>query len=92
VSDWFTAAQVAAHFDVKPRTVLNWHKDGKIPRDAVQRLGGTPLGRLRFRIDLIEQAWTPGAGGEAPATPSSRPATAIVSALPATPIQGGEDA
>ena len=53
----FTAGEVAAHFAVKPGTILDWTAAGKIPLEAVVRLGGTPHGRLRFRLDVIEEAW-----------------------------------
>lgn len=52
-----TAAELAAHFGVKAGTILDWHEAGKIPTEAVVRLGGTPRGRLRFRLELIEEAW-----------------------------------
>jgi predicted site-specific integrase-resolvase len=52
-----SASELAAHFGVKPGTILDWYEAGKIPAEAVVRLGGTPRGRLRFRLELIEQAW-----------------------------------
>jgi hypothetical protein len=53
-----TAAQLAAHFGVKAGTILDWYEAGKIPPEAVVRLGGTPRGRLRFKLDVIEETWS----------------------------------
>jgi hypothetical protein len=52
-----SAAELAAHFGVKPGTILDWYEGGKIPAEAVVRLGGTARGRLRFRLEVIEEAW-----------------------------------
>jgi hypothetical protein len=53
-----TAAQLAAHFGVKAGTILDWYEAGKIPPEAVVRLGRTPRGRLRFKLDVIEETWS----------------------------------
>jgi len=53
-----TASELAAYFGVRAGTILDWHADGKIPPEAVVRLGGTPRGRLRFRLEVIEEAWS----------------------------------
>jgi hypothetical protein len=39
-------------------TILDWYEAGKIPPEAVVRLGGTPRGRLRFKLDVIEETWS----------------------------------
>jgi excisionase family DNA binding protein len=54
-----TAAELAEYFGVKAGTVLDWYESGRIPAEAVVRLGGTPRGQLRFRVAVIEEAWNP---------------------------------
>jgi excisionase family DNA binding protein len=83
-----TARELGEILGVKPGTVLNWYEAKKLPG---YKLGGTPGGRVRFRLSDVD-VWRTGAGGEAPATPSKRPSVGVVSHLPATPQKGGEDA
>jgi excisionase family DNA binding protein len=81
-----TARELAQAIGLKPGTILDHWERGQLP--------GYKFGRaVRFDLDEVLAAGRrPGAGGEAPATPTERPANALVSVTPATPIQGGEDA
>jgi excisionase family DNA binding protein len=82
-----TARELADVLGLKPGTILDHWEAGKLP--------GYKFGRaVRFDLDEVLAAARrrPGAGGEAPATPSERPTDGVVSLTPATPIHGGEDA
>lgn len=51
---------VAQRFGVQPGTVVDWVEQGRIPRSAIVRLGGTPRGRLRFiesEVEALLEAW-----------------------------------
>jgi excisionase family DNA binding protein len=80
-----TARELATYLGLKPGTVLDKWERGELP--------GFKWGRaVRFDLEEVLASGRPDAGGEAPATPSKRPALGVVSGLPATPIEGGEDA
>jgi excisionase family DNA binding protein len=81
-----TARELAEYLGLAPATVLDKWERGELP--------GYKFGRaVRFHLDeVLAVGRRSSGGGEAPATPSSRPTAAIVSAPPATPIRGGEDA
>jgi excisionase family DNA binding protein len=80
-----TARELAEVLGLKPGTILDRWEAGKLP--------GYKFGRaVRFDLDEVLATGRPGAGGEAPATPSERPARGVVSLTPATPNSGGDDA
>jgi excisionase family DNA binding protein len=80
-----TASELAAYLGLKPGTVLDKWERGELP--------GFKFGRaVRFDLEEVLATGRPGAGGEAPATPRTRPANGVVSLTPATPNRGGEDA
>jgi excisionase family DNA binding protein len=81
-----TARELADVLGLKPGTILDRWERGELP--------GYKFGRaVRFDLDeVLAVGRRPDAGGEAPATPSKRPAEDLVSVRPATPIHGGEDA
>jgi excisionase family DNA binding protein len=81
-----TARELAEIIGLRPGTVLDKWERGELP--------GFKFGRaVRFDLDEVLAAGRrPGGGGEAPATPSDRPADGVVSLTPATPIRGGEHA
>jgi excisionase family DNA binding protein len=81
-----TARELAAAIGLKPATVLDKWERGELP--------GYKFGRaVRFDLtEVLAAGRRPGAGGEAPATPTTHPASDVVSLLPATPNLGGEDA
>jgi hypothetical protein len=85
-----TTRELAEVTGLKPGTILDWWEAGKLDDCAYQWVQG---GAVRFDLDkFLATGRRPGAGGEAPATPTKRPALEVVSGLPATPYQGGEDA
>jgi hypothetical protein len=85
-----TAREIAEVAGVGPGTVLDWWEAGLLDNCGHQWVKG---GAVRFDLDkFLAAGRRPGAGGEAPATPTTRPALQVVSGLPATPDQGGEDA
>lgn len=43
--EWLTAAEAAKHLKVKPRTLLQWVRDGKVP---AHKLSGTQRRVWRF--------------------------------------------
>jgi excisionase family DNA binding protein len=80
-----TARELAGYLGLKPGTVLDKWERGEFP--------GFKFGHaVRFDLDEVLATGRPSGGGVTPVTPSTRPAPTIVSALPVTPIQGGEDA
>lgn len=85
-----TAAELAELLALSTSTVLDWFEASRLP--------GFKLGRVvRFReSDVLMWLEThrvgPSVGGEAPATPSKRPASGVVLQVPATPNLGGEGA
>jgi excisionase family DNA binding protein len=81
-----TARELAEYLGLAPGTVLDKWERGELP--------GFKFGRaVRFDLDEVLAAGRrPSGGGEAPATPSNRPANGVVSLTPATPIRGGRDA
>jgi hypothetical protein len=82
-----TARELGEAIGLKPATVLDKWERGEFP--------GYRFGRaVRFSLDEILALGRkgPGAGGEAPATPTADPTRGLVSLLPATPNRGGEDA
>ena len=86
-----TSAELAELLGFAAGTIVDWAEKGTIP---AFKLGG----RLRFResevLDWLEASRLkrPGAGGEAPATPTERPTSGVVLQVPATYNRGGEDA
>jgi excisionase family DNA binding protein len=79
-----TARELAGYLGLKPGTVLDKWERGEFP--------GYKFGRaVRFDLDEVLATGRPGGGGVTPITPSTRPAAAIVSGLPVTPIQGGSE-
>ena len=81
-----TARELAAYLGLKPATILDKWERGELP--------GFKFGRA-VRFDLEEVLATgrgPGAGGEAPATPTASPTRGVVSLSPATPNRGGDNA
>jgi excisionase family DNA binding protein len=80
-----TARELAEYLGLKPATVLDKWQRGELP--------GFKFGRVvRFDLEEVLAVGRPGAGGEAPATPTADPARGVVSLAPATPNRGGEDA
>jgi len=81
-----TARELANYLSLTPATVLDKWERGELP--------GYKFGRaVRFHLaEVLAAGRRPGAGGEAPATPTASPTRAVVSPLPATPNLGGEDA
>jgi excisionase family DNA binding protein len=81
-----TARELAAYLGLAPATVLDKWERGELP--------GFKFGRaVRFDLgEVLAAGRRPGAGGEAPATPTANPTRGVVSLLPATPNLGGEDA
>jgi len=80
-----TARELAGYLGLKPGTVLDKWERGELP--------GYKFGRaVRFDLEEVLATGRPGAGGEAPATPTANPARGVVSQMPATPIRGGQDA
>lgn len=49
--EWLTAIEAALHVKVKPRTLLQWARDGKIPGHP---LSGTRRRVWRFRKDELD--------------------------------------
>jgi predicted DNA-binding transcriptional regulator AlpA len=85
-----TASELGELLGLSPSTVLDRFQRGDLPGF---RLFGRKGGPVRFRLSEIETAlesWRAGAGGEAPTTPQHPPG--VVSVMPTTPYQGGEDA
>lgn len=83
-----TARELGEILGFQAGTIVDWAAVGKVPAFNIG-------GRLRFRLSEVEdwlEAKRVGAGGEAPATPSVRPPSGVVSLTPATPLQGGEHA
>jgi excisionase family DNA binding protein len=81
-----TSRELGEYLGLRPGTVLDKWERGELP--------GFKFGRaVRFDLDEVLAAGRrPGAGGEAPATPTADPARAVVSLVPATPKRGGDDA
>jgi excisionase family DNA binding protein len=52
-SDWLTAAEAAAYLKVKPRSLLLWVRQGKLPAYA---LSGTKRRIWRFRKEDLDSA------------------------------------
>ncbi len=76
-----TARQLADVLGFSPGTIVDWAEAGKVPSFKIG-------GRLRFRVTEVEtwlERQRTSAGGEAPATPSKRPPSVVVSHVPATP-------
>ena len=82
-----TARELAEHIGLKPATVLDKWERGEFP--------GYKFGRaVRFSLDEILALGRkgPDAGGGTPAPPTAEPTRTVVSALPAPPNRGGNDA
>jgi excisionase family DNA binding protein len=59
MSEWLTATEAAAYLKVRPRTILQWAKDGKI---RGHRLSGCKRITWRFlRADLDATLFAPSA-------------------------------
>jgi excisionase family DNA binding protein len=81
-----TARELGKVLGLKPGTILDrWER---------KELPGYKFGRaVRFDLDeVLASGRRLDAGGEAPATPTERPAGHLVSLPPATPNRGGADA
>ena len=52
-SDWLTASEAAAYLKVKPRSLLLWVRQGKLPAYA---LSGTKRRIWRFRKEDLDSA------------------------------------
>lgn len=60
-SEWLTANEVAQYLKVKPRTILKWAKDGRIP---CHPLSGCARITWRFRkAELDDMLASPSAAG-----------------------------
>jgi excisionase family DNA binding protein len=80
-----TARELGQYLGLASGTVLDKWERGEFP--------GYKFGRaVRFDLDEVLATGRPGVGGVTPITPSRRPAKGVVSRMPITPIQGGEDA
>jgi excisionase family DNA binding protein len=81
-----TARELGEALGLKPATVLDRWERGELP--------GYKFGRaVRFNLDEVLAAGRrPGAGGEAPATPTRRPTDRVLCLPPAIPNQGEADA
>ena len=55
-SEWLTAKEAAAHLKVKPRTILQWAKDGKIPGHVLSGTKRCTWRFLRPELDAILSA------------------------------------
>ena len=54
--EWLTAAEAAAHLKVKPRTILQWAKDGKICGHVLSGTKRCTWRFLRSELDAILSA------------------------------------
>jgi excisionase family DNA binding protein len=62
MTEWLTATEAALHLKVKPRTVLQWAKEGRLKG---YRLSGTKRCTWRFlRADLDDKLRAPSAALE----------------------------
>jgi len=52
-SEWLTAQEAAAYLKVKPRTLLEWAKTGKVP---AHKLSGTLRSTWRFLRSELDAA------------------------------------
>lgn len=50
-TNWLTASEAAAYLKVKPRTIAQWAKEGKIP---AHRLSGSKRVTWRFRREDLD--------------------------------------
>jgi excisionase family DNA binding protein len=51
--EWLTASEAAAHLKVKPRTILQWAKDGKIRGHVLSGTKRCTWRFLRSELDAI---------------------------------------
>ena len=51
--EWLTASEAAAHLKVKPRTILQWAKDGKIHGHVLSGTKRCTWRFLRSELDAI---------------------------------------
>ena len=61
MTEWLTAAEAAAHLKVRPRTVMQWAKDGKLPG---HRLSGSKRITWRFRREDLDAMLDPPSAAE----------------------------
>ena len=54
--EWLTASEAAAHLKVKPRTILQWAKDGKIRGHVLSGTKRCTWRFLRSELDAILSA------------------------------------
>jgi excisionase family DNA binding protein len=59
--EWWTATEAAAHLRVKPRTILQWAKEGKVP---AHRLSGSRRITWRFLRSELDDILTPPSAAE----------------------------
>jgi excisionase family DNA binding protein len=55
-TEWLTAKEAAVHLKVKPRTILQWAKDGKIPGHVLSGTKRCTWRFLRPELDAILSA------------------------------------
>jgi excisionase family DNA binding protein len=61
-SEWLTASEAAHHLKVKPRTLLLWARQGKVP---AHRLSGVRRCVWRFLRSELDAMLTPSSAGAA---------------------------
>ena len=61
MSEWLTATEVASYLKVRPRTVLKWAKEGRIPG---HRLSGSERITWRFLRSEVDAILTPPSAAE----------------------------
>lgn len=60
--EWLTAIEAALYVKVKPRTILQWAREGKVP---AHRLSGTRRCVWRFRKDELDAILCPSSADSA---------------------------
>jgi excisionase family DNA binding protein len=60
--EWLTAVEAAAYLKVKPRTVAQWARDGKLP---AHRLSGCARATWRFLRTELDAMLLPSSAGPA---------------------------
>jgi excisionase family DNA binding protein len=61
-TEWLTAAEAAAHLKVRPRTLLLWVRQGRVP---AHRLSGVRRCVWRFLRSELDAMLTPSSAGAA---------------------------
>jgi excisionase family DNA binding protein len=62
MNEWLTATEAAAHLKVRPRTLLLWVREGKVP---AYRLSGVRRCVWRFLRSELDAMLTPSSAGSA---------------------------